>query len=177
MRHDWVLFLISRFVVPLYAQDNKYNHNAKCSLLKDTSNQWISTRSKFPAEIYLAHIMSTFPECGKYSASVFCHLKFPKIHWPYKNSLHKFAPPRAKSIRWVTPFVTRRIHQHVYLLLSPPVNMLLFTMIKVTLLYLFCITEPSPQNPFPPSKSELMRNDPLPWPKQLWREAKLPQPP
>ncbi len=58
-------------------------------------------------------------ECGKYSASVFCHLKFPKIHWPYKNSLHKFAPPRGKSIRWVTPFVTRRIHQHVYLLLSP----------------------------------------------------------
>ncbi len=99
-------------------------------------------------------------ECGKYSASVFCHLKFPKIHWPYKNSLHKFAPPRAKSIRWVTPFVTRRIHQHVYLLLYPPVNMLLFTMIKVTLLYLFCITEPSPQNPFPPSKSELMQQ----WP-------------
>lgn len=31
-----------------YAQDNKYNHNAKCSLPKDTSNQWISTFQKTP---------------------------------------------------------------------------------------------------------------------------------
>ncbi len=87
MRHDWVLFLISRFVVPLYAQDNTYNHNAKCSLLKDTSNQWISTRSKFPAEIYLAHIMSTFPASVENTAhQCFAIWNFPKYTDPTKTA-------------------------------------------------------------------------------------------
>ncbi len=175
MRHDWVLFLISQFAVPLYAQDNKYNHNAKCSLLKDTSNQWISTRSKFPAGIYLAHITSTFPASVENTVQCFAIWNFPKCTDPTKTAcIHLLLQEQNQLGEW--PLLSQGVYTGMFICCFLHQSTCSYSLWSRSLSSIYSAL-PSRRHKTPslhpnPDWCAMTR---LPWPIQLWRETKLPQ--
>ncbi len=173
MRHDWVLFLISQFAVPLYAQDNKYNHNAKCSLLKDTSNQWISTRSKFPAGIYLAHITSTFPASVENTVQCFAIWNFPKCTDPTKTAcIHLLLQEQNQLGEW--PLLSQGVYTGMFICCFLHQSTCSYSLWSRSLSSIYSAL-PSRRHKTPslhpnPDWCAMTR---LPWPIQLWRENQI----